>query len=87
MAGNAGPADFKVVLDAESARLETAFKRVEERSTKLADNVQQKLDKVDGAIGGRVGATVGCGVSVAVGVGVLASVESGIPGSGWTLTW
>lgn len=72
MAGNAGPADFKVVLDAESARLEAAFKRVEEKSGKLAENVQNKLDKVDGSIGGLVKkmSTMAKGLGITAGVGV-----------------
>lgn len=72
MAGNAGPADFKVVLDAESAKLEAAFKRVEEKSSKFADTVQTKLDKVDNSIGGLVKrmSTLAKGLGITAGIGV-----------------
>ena len=70
--GQAGPSDFKVVLDGESARLEAAFKRAEDRAGKFADGVQQKLDKVDNSIAGLVkrASSLAKGLGITAGIGV-----------------
>ncbi len=73
--GQAGPGDFKVVLDGESARLEAAFKRAEERAGKFADGVEKKLEKVDNSISGLVkrATSLAKGLGITAGIGVAVS--------------